>query len=142
MSYRDLPADLSSRPLDDQSLAADVIDLIIEPDDRERGCVAAMLCDARGIGVHPVVIGDIEPGHAVSALHRLLGIVLPEVAANGGSVLLGLGRAGGIVLSDADRAWHQGAIDACRAHGVRLLAAFVATPAAVRPFPPDLRVAS
>lgn len=142
MSYLDLPADLSTHPLHDGTIAADVIDLIVDPEDRERGCVAAMLCDADGIGRQPVVLSDIPHADAIAGVRRLLDIFLPQIAASGGTVLLGLGRPGSVLLTDADRAWHEAALDACRAHGVRLLGAFVATPAAVRAFPPDLRVAS
>lgn len=142
MSYLDLPADLSTRPLDDETIAADVIDLILEPEDRERGCLAAMLCDSVGVGIQPVVLGDIPPGEATAGVRRLLDVLLPDVAAARGTILLGLGRAGSVLLTDADREWHEAAIQVCRNHGVRLLGAFVATPAAVRAFPPDLRVAS
>jgi len=142
MSYLDLPSDLSTRSLTDTTLAADVIDLILEPDERERGCVAAMLCDADDIGVQPLVLGDLGPEGPVTGARRLLDHVLPELAAVGGSVLLGLGRPGGVVLTDGDRAWHQSVLDLCRAHDVRLLGAYIATPAAVRELPPDLLAAS
>ena len=39
------------------------------------------------------------------------------------------------VTTDADRRWHQLAIDTCRVAGVSLLGAFLATPAVVRSFP-------
>ena len=40
-----------------------------------------------------------------------------------------------MLVTDSDRCWHQVAIDSCRRAGVRLVGAFLATPAAVRSFP-------
>ncbi len=142
MSYRDLPSDLATHPLEDDVIRADVIDLIAEPEAREVGCLALMLCDDRGIGVQPVVLGELIPGRVMEGTSRLLSITLPDLAASGGSLVAGLGRPGSVLLSDADRGWHQLVLDLCREHEVTLLGAYIATPSAVRPFPPDLRVAS
>ena len=140
MSYLDLPRDLAKHPLHDDGVAADVIDLIVGPDDRERGCVALMLCDDRAVGVRPVLIADVPPHAGPGPVLTLLDRILPGVARDGGMVLFGRGRPGGVLLTDTDRRFHQAVIDACRSHGVPLIGAFLATPAAVRPFPPDLRV--
>ncbi len=48
---------------------------------------------------------------------------------------------GSVLFSDSDRRWHQVAIDACRAAGIPLVGAFLATPAAVRSFPEPLGAA-
>ena len=45
------------------------------------------------------------------------------------------GRDGSVLVTDADRRWHQVAIDACRVAGIPLVGAFLATPAVVRAFP-------
>ena len=50
------------------------------------------------------------------------------------------GRLGGALLTDTDRGWHQMVFDACRAHGVRLVGTYLATPATVRSFPEPLSV--
>ena len=66
----------------------------------------------------------------------------PASATSAACSLAGRGRSGSILLTDTDRAWHQALIEVCRRHGVPLLGTFLATPAAVRPFPPDLQAAS
>ncbi len=142
MSYHDLPSDLATHPLDDDVIRADVIDLIAEPEARDEGCLALMLCDERAVGLQPVVLGDLGPDRVLEGTSRMLSITLPDLADRRGSLVAGLGRPGSVLLTDADRAWHQLVLDRCRDHGVTLLGAYVATPSAVRPFPPDLRVAS
>ncbi len=140
MSHLDLPRNLAMHPLDDAGVAADVIDLILGHEDRERGCVGLMLCDDRAVGVQPVVIADVRADDRPGPVIDLFDRIFPEVAQDGGMVVFGRGRPGSVLVTDTDRWWHQAVIDACRSHGVHLLGAFLATPAAVRAFPPDLRV--
>lgn len=54
---------------------------------------------------------------------------------------LRLRRDGSVLLTDADRAWHETVIEACRAGGARLVGAYLATPATVRAFPEPLGAA-
>lgn len=142
MSYHDLPADLRSRPLTDPALGADVIDLVVDPDTREGGALALMLCDENDHGIQPFLVdgvpADADPTTVGAALRALLSVV----ADHDGSVLVARGRPGGILLTDADREWHQAVIEECRAAGTRLLGAFLATPAGVRAFPEGLRLVS
>lgn len=135
MSYRDLPPDVRHVSLADPVVAADVVDLFVGLEARVRGCLGFMLCDAEDHGVTPVVIDEVgpdaDPGSVVPFLEHLTEI-LQET---NGSVLFARGRPGGVLLTDADRAWHQCVIDACQASGVRLLGAYLAIPSAVRPLP-------
>ena len=142
MTYHDLPSDLATAPLDDPALAGDVIDLILGPVARERGCFAIMICDERAVGLQPLVLSDIPADAGPGPLLALLDELLPRIRGAGGMVVAGRGRPGSVLLTDTDRAWHQVLIDACREHGVPLLGTFLATPAAIRPFPCDLRAAS
>jgi hypothetical protein len=48
------------------------------------------------------------------------------------------GRSGSVLLTDVDRRWHEAVLGSCRSAGVRLLGAFLATPATVRSFPEPL----
>ena len=52
----------------------------------------------------------------------------------GGALLFVRGRDGSVLVTDSDRRWHQVAVDSRRRAGVRLVRAFLATPAAVRSF--------
>lgn len=135
MSYRDLPPDLSIISLDDATIAADVVDLILDHDDREAGSIGIMLCDARGHGLQPIVVGEVPADLAPDRLGRDLEPVLAIVAEHDGMVILGRGRPGGLLLTDEDRAWHQSVLDLCRRLGVGLIGTYLASPAGVRAFP-------
>ncbi len=135
MSYRDLPPDLSTISLDDPATAADVIDLILDPDDRELGSVGIMLCDADFRGLQPVVVGDLPRDLAPERLGWDLEPILSVVAEHDGSVILGRGRPGGLLLTDDDRAWHQAVLDLCQQLRVPVIGCYLASPSGVRAFP-------
>ncbi|CCH78180.1 conserved hypothetical protein [Nostocoides japonicum T1-X7] len=142
MSYRDLPLDMSQMPLSDPKTAADVVDLILDPGSRDAGSFALMICSADDIGVKPVVIDAIPEDLPHQELAATLRSVLDLVAATEGSVVVARGRPGTFLLTDEDRAWHESMIAVCRAAGVRLLGAYVATSSTVRALPAPLDKAS
>ncbi|HET7398970.1 MAG TPA: hypothetical protein VFJ94_10655 [Intrasporangium sp.] len=142
MTFEDLPSRPQDIPLTDARVAADVIDLIIGDQDRADGCVGVMVCDDQHRGIQPVVVSDVPHDADSSGLAQLLDLLLPLVASNGGSVLVGRGRPRGGVPNDLDRQWHQQAIDSCAAHGVRLLGFYLATRDGVFPLPEPLVAAS
>jgi hypothetical protein len=135
MSYHDLPDDVRSRPLTDPALQADVIDLLLGDEDRRARALAVVLCDEGNRGFQPLVLSDLAEGATVADLLRLLDLLLPLVGEFGGSVLVGRGRPRGLSVGDADRAWHQATIDACRRHEVRLLGFHLASPEGVEALP-------
>lgn len=92
MTFEDLPPRASEIPLTNRRVAADVIDLIIGDTDRASGCVALMICDAEDRGIQPILLHDVPPDATAGGLAQLLGMLLPLVADNGGSVLIGRGR--------------------------------------------------
>ncbi|MBM6400777.1 hypothetical protein [Phycicoccus sonneratiae] len=53
-------------------------------------------------------------------------------------MLFARGRDGSVLVTDADRRWHEVVLDVCRRAELRLVGAFLATPATVRSFPPPL----
>ena len=61
MSYHDLPPDIRSIPLTDNVIQSDVIDLILDLDQRRGGALALMLCDEADRGVQPIVLSDLPP---------------------------------------------------------------------------------
>jgi hypothetical protein len=142
MTFEDLPPRASQIPLTDPRVAGDVIDLIVGEADRARGCVGLMLCDEKHRGVQPVVLHDASEDPRAAGLVSLLELVLPLSARTGGSVLAARGRPRGTAADDADRVWHQAAIDACAEHGVRLLGFHVATGDGVLRLPEPLIAAS
>ena len=142
MTFKDLPPRASEIPLTNRRVAADVIDLIIGDTDRATGCVALMICDAEDRGIQPILLHDVPPDADASGLAQLLGMLLPLVADNDGSVLIGRGRPRGTAPDDVDRAWHQLAIDRCADHEVDLLGFYLATGDGVFRLPEPLTAAS
>jgi hypothetical protein len=142
MTFRDLPPDLRDRSLTDRRLAADVIDLIVGDEDRARGCIGLMLCDGLDRGLQPIVISEVPENASSDGLRQLLELVLPVVAEDGGSVLVGRGRRRGVEPNDLDREWHQAAIDCCATAGVRLIGFHVATGDGIFTLPEPLTAVS
>ncbi|MDV3220945.1 hypothetical protein [Intrasporangium sp.] len=142
MSFKDLPSGRArDLCLTDHTHAADVIDLITLEEDRELGCFTAMLCDAQDRGLQPLCLKCLGPGTPVDEMADLLELVLPLVAQIDGSILMARGRSGPMRPNDDDRAWHQRAVEQCRAHGVRLLGFHVATAQGVTRLPDPLPAA-
>lgn len=135
MSFHDLPDDIRSIPLHDTVIQRDVVDLMLEIDDRRAGAIAVMVCDEGDRGVQPIVVSDVPDDAPTDGLASLLDLLLPLVQAERGSVLIARGRRRGLVPTDHDREWHQLAIDACARHGVRLLGYHLATPDGVEDLP-------
>ncbi|SDO79327.1 hypothetical protein SAMN04489867_0599 [Pedococcus dokdonensis] len=138
MSFHDLPPDARSIPLRDNTIQADVIDLILDLDARRSGALALMICDGDDRGVQPVVLSDLPPGVRAEELRSLLDLLLPMIGEQAGAVLVGRGRRRGLMPTDHDRAWHQETLDACRRHGVRLLGFYLASPDGVEALPEPL----
>lgn len=138
MSFEDLPQTWNDQPLDDRGRIADVVDLFVGHADREGGCLCFLVLDDGLRLVQPCLVdgvaADADPGFAEHFLDSLLTMV----AETGGALVFARGRSGSVLFTDADRRWHDAVHAACRAHDVRLAAAFLATPATVRAFPEPL----
>lgn len=142
MSYEDLPPDLRTIPLTDNTIQSDVIDLILGIDERRSGALALLLCDEGDRGVQPIVLSDLPPGAPAVEVRSLLDLLLPMVGEAHGAILLGRGRRRGLTPTDNDRAWHQATIEACSRHQVRLLGFYLASPDGVEALPEPLSRAS
>lgn len=133
MTFEDVPDDWPTRPLSDQVLAADLLDLCITDQDRMKGGLSLLLCRRDDTLAQPVFVGDIpRPDELWFTMERTLEITaeVPEAAA----VVVALVRHWGTV-TDADRALHQHAIEVCGRTGIRLLGTFLVTSAGVTPLP-------
>ncbi|WP_457253087.1 hypothetical protein [Pedococcus sp. P5_B7] len=142
MSYHDLPPDARSIPLTDNVIQSNVIDLILDLDQRRGGALALMLCDEADRGVQPIVLSDLPSDAPATDLRSVLDLLLPMIGADHGAVLVGRGRRRGLMPTDNDRAWHQETVEACRRHGVRLLGFYLASPDGVEALPEPLTRAS
>ncbi|MFL6081399.1 MAG: hypothetical protein ACJ714_15825 [Ornithinibacter sp.] len=138
MSFDDLPANWPDLPLDTPGLAADIADLVVGHVDRVVGCIGVVLTDADLTMGQPAIISDVDDGVRPDELRPAFDHLCGLLRESGGAMLFVRGRDGGVRFTDSDRRWHQAAIEACRGAGVRLLGAFLATPAAVRSFPEPL----
>lgn len=127
MTFEDLPANWDQRPLTDPAITADAIDLFISARDREAGAIYLFLCDADGHLLQPVAIGldNVDHSDEAGRLFGNLGHLLGSLDVGG--VIVAVARAGYRAISDADRAWHQGAITMAQAHDIPLLGTYVVT---------------
>ena len=135
MSFDDLPENWATLPLDTPGLAADVADLVVGHADRMGGCVGIVLTGPDLTMAQPCVVNEVTDDCDPAEFVPFLGQLAAMVAEAGGGLVFVRGRPGSVLLTDTDRAWHQVALDACRAAGVPLLGAYLATEATVRTFP-------
>ena len=138
MSFDDLPDDWSDLPLDTPGLGADVADLFVGVAAREAGAVAVLLTDDDRRLVQPVVLDDVPDDADPQRLVPFLDELARMLHGTGGGLVFVRGRDGSVLLTDADRRWHEAVLAACRRGGLRLDGAYLATPAIVRPFPAAL----
>jgi hypothetical protein len=135
MTFHDLPENWSDQTLDSPGLAADVADLVVGAADRDGGCVGLVLTGADHRMSQPCVVNDVDDSVQPGEFEPFLRQLCAMVAETRGALLFVRDRPGSVLLSDEDRRWHQLALDTCRATGVPLLGAYLATPATVRSFP-------
>lgn len=139
MSFEDLPQPWDHLPLTDPLLAADVVDLFVSHADRVAGCAAFLFLDDDMRMAQPCILGELPPdGDPWEIRDDLLRAVRQLPFAG---MVFACGRDGSVLVTDADRRWHEMVLDVCRRADLRLVGAFVATPATVRSFPPPLTAA-
>jgi len=129
MTFQDLPADWPSMPLTDPRITDDVLDLVVSGRDRDQGALIVLMCDPADRLVQPCAVSDVNGPRSglsqfeiIDPIARALRDIEPE-----GSLLVAIARGRGLAITDDDRGWHQGAIDACRDSRVRLLGVHVVT---------------
>jgi hypothetical protein len=129
MSFEDLPKGWARRPITDEAIFADVIDLVVTDRDRANGAIYVILCAPDGRMVQPCAVTDVD--RLAAADRREPFEAFAQAAAErmpGGGIVVAIARSGRVDTVDSDREWHEAAISVCRAHGVRLLAVAVSTP--------------
>ena len=139
MTFDDLPENWADLPLDTPGLAADVADLFVGHADRERGCVALLLAGPDLRMLTPLVVSDVPPDADPTMVAPAPARARTRAGGRPGRAGVRPGRPGSVLLTDADREWHEVVLGACEESGMRLVGAFLATPAVVRTFPERLR---
>jgi hypothetical protein len=133
MTFNDLPADWSSRPVTDPQMFGDVIDLLVGDQDRATGTIHVLLCDESGRLLQPcaVTAGGLAGDESVADTERraLIDPFATALAAQhpNGGLIVALGRPGATTETATDRRWQQAAEATCRQHHLRLLGCAVAT---------------
>lgn len=131
MSFEDLPADWATRPLTDETIFTDVIDLVVTVRDRVAGAAYVLLCGPTDRLLQPCAISDFDQAapDRRALIEPFARIVASSV--DDGGIVLAVARDGRAGVTDSDRLWHEAAIEVCRRHGIRLVAVAVATPRGV-----------
>ncbi|MFW5469589.1 hypothetical protein ACOCJ4_06030 [Knoellia sp. CPCC 206435] len=139
MTFHDLPPHSRDLPLDDPTLRADLVDLVVSLAAREGGCLALLLLDDDHVCTTPMLVEEMGVPQP-EQVQQVLGTVLGQLEIPG--LVAAVGRPGSGLFTDADRACHQAVVEACRARGITLLGTYLASDNAVREMPDHLRLAS
>jgi hypothetical protein len=139
MTFHDLPPHSRDLPLDDPTLRADLVDLVVSLAAREGGCLALLLLDHDHVCTTPVLVEEMGVPQP-EQVRQVLGTVLDPLELP--ALVVAIGRPGSGLFTDADRACHQAVVEECRARGITLLGTYLASDNAVREMPDHLRRAS
>ena len=137
MSFEDLPTDWAERPVTDPEITADVLDLIVRDADRVAGSVVAVIGNAAGRVVQPVVVELPPEGVGPGEHRRFFDVVCRGIASASGDgdrfgILAAVARSGPPFVSGDDRQWHDAAARSCADHGVRLWGTWLVTRSVIR----------
>lgn len=139
MTFHDLPPHSRDLPLDDPTLRADLVDLVVSLEAREGGCLGLLLLDDDHVCTTPVLVEQMGVPDA-SQVHEVLRTFLGRLDVP--ALVVAIGRRGSGLFTDADRGCHQAAVEECREHGITLLGTYLASDNHVREMPDHLRRAS
>ena len=128
MTFDDLPDDWPTRPLTEPQLIDDVLDLLVDERARRGRCLAVLVCDEQVRLVQPLLIEDLPARCDPDLVQRTVDIVLEAMSDLArGSLLVALGRADGLSITDDDRQWVAATHDALASTGWSLRSARVIT---------------
>ena len=136
MTFQDLPKDIAQRPLTNEKLVADLLDLLIGEQDRHDGCLLIAMCDSESRLVQPIVITDMPSRPDVEVIESAIAMVASSLSENDpdGAILVALGRRYGLSITADDHAWVRAVERGCDQR-VRLLGVHVVTSEGSRPVP-------
>jgi hypothetical protein len=133
MSFENLTPAWTDQPLTNPGVAADVVDLVVNLGDRQRGAFAAVLCDPDDHYRATVVI-DLPPEFEHHTLDTaqvcqtaLRPVITAVQTAPGTGLILALGRPGPAHWPELDTEWARAATHICAAADLRLLGFYIAS---------------
>jgi hypothetical protein len=145
MTFEDLPADWSRRPVTDSAITADLLDLLVGERDRAVGALGILLCGPGDRLLQPIVVE--APDRSADASERRQGFdnicsALCQLdqpgdgqAGSGLGMLVALARPGPPMAGPADLDWRDTVVRSCADYGVRLLGVWLVTPDVIRELP-------
>lgn len=133
MSFQDLPDDWPQRPLTDEDLVHDVLDLCVNNCDRDEGGIAVLALRSNLVLAQPVFVAGAIPAieRRTVLTNLLLACTLQELDA---TVVVAIAHADG-ALTDEDRAVHQLVLEICAEHAITLLSTHLVTSCDIRSLP-------
>ena len=115
--------------LTDPGVVREHLQLVIGPDERARHGIWFVLCDDEARPVVHVAVDDVPPDPPVAQCEAIVATMASTlVEAGEGSLLVALTRPGSGTISADERRWFHAVHDACRPHGVTVLAVYLVTP--------------
>ncbi len=130
MTFHPVPDELKLRPLTDQILIRDILDLCVDERTRDRGGLCLLLCDAQYRLVEPVRYDEVPDDCTEEDIDRILGRFVPllrEIVPDV-TLMLAVARPGAPVPDDLDLAWRAVAERVCAQTGIELLDVWLVTP--------------
>ncbi|WP_256840723.1 hypothetical protein [Ornithinimicrobium cryptoxanthini] len=128
----DLTARAQMRPLHDPEVANAALEAFLDEEDLVNGGLAFLFCDREGHLMQPILVSDVPdpagPEERWAAMRWAIALceMVGDEHAGPLALVLAIVREAGPVC-DADREWHQVAIDACAEAEVPLIGVHVAT---------------
>ncbi|MGO4955654.1 hypothetical protein ACTQ49_00010 [Luteococcus sp. Sow4_B9] len=133
MNFDELPEDWPALSLDDDALAAGVIDLFLRVRDRDRGALLALVTDDELRLLQPLQVDNLPVGCDAFEQHQTVNAIVAAAreAAPGCGLALAIGRRGMVVQAHWDRQWRSALRLACEEQGVVDLGCYLATPTGI-----------
>lgn len=134
MNFENLPKNWDEAPVDRPDRIADLLDLLVSEEARERGALLILICDGGGYLLAPCIVEDVPREPSVDECGETLAGFMLAIRENDDarSVLLAVGRPDGLSLTEADRRWRIAAEELC-GDDIRLLGVHLITHHGTRP---------
>lgn len=127
MNFQNLPKNWHEEPVDRPDRINDLLDLLVNERRRDGGALLILICDPAGYLLAPCIVEDVPRVLTAEECMDCLSGYVRAIRDNdvAGAVLLAIGRADGLSLTETDRRWREAAVQLCgddiRILGVHLI---------------------